>query len=96
MKTWIGAVAIALVCATSAMAAEKWTVKELKVAQDVALETFKKDLGDKMYEQISGYAIEKNIQGTAGKAAITYVKGEEKVTVKYFCHYHEEDEIDCH
>jgi len=85
---------LTLTLGASAFAAEQWTVTELKLAQDSALAKFSSDGGNTA--AISGLAVKKNIQGTAGKVVITTKVDGASSDTEYFCHYHEADEIDCH
>ncbi len=73
-----------------------WGVRELKIAQDTALETFKEKMGDAFYNAIAGFSIDRNATGTSGRAKVIYQDGTEKKTVSYFCHVHEGTDIDCH
>jgi hypothetical protein len=81
--------------ATEANAA-KWGPKELKVAQDAALSFFEAEMGSELFNAISGFSIERNVQGVAANAKILYVQGGVKKSVSLFCHEHGPDEIDCH
>lgn len=85
-----------LVVSSLSFAGEQWGVKELKVASDSALEKFKTDQGEEIFAAITGFGVDKNVQGNAGKARVTYKSGDTKKVVSYFCHYHDADEIDCH
>lgn len=76
--------------------AAQWGVKELLAAQEASLEHLKSKAGDAAYDSVLGFSIDKNSQGTAAKAKITYMENGEKKTASYFCHEHEEDVIDCH
>ena len=99
MRKLFAVLALGVLVAAPSFADEndgKWGVKELKEAQDASLAAFKADKGEDALKSVVGFGIEANLQGVAGNATIIYKTDGVKKSVKYFCHVHEGEGIDCH
>lgn len=73
-----------------------WGVKELEQAVQSANVAFLEKHGATLYAAISGFAIERTVQGNTAKAKVSYKDGSGAlVTASFFCHAHGNG-IDCH
>ncbi len=74
--------------------AADFTVGNLHTASQVATTTFKTDYGTALHDAIYG------IQATKGRDSsrikLFYREADAPRTIEYFCHFHDEDELDCH
>lgn len=94
-KIILGA-AIALATASQTSHAATWGVKELLASTTEVTEHFKAEMGETVYNSITGVAVELNAQKIAAKAKITYRENNKTEVASFFCHEHEAGVIDCH
>ncbi len=77
----------------TALAAE-FTVDELHKSSQAATESFKSEFGNTLYDAIYGIQVTRGRD--SGKVKLFYRQNNEAKSIEYFCHYHNQAELDCH
>lgn len=74
--------------------ANGFTTEQLHAAAKVCTETFKSEYGTAFHESIYGIQSTKGASGS--KVKLFYKQNNQNLSIEYFCHFHEGEEIDCH
>lgn len=78
---------------TNVSLAGSFTAEEMIEATKVATTAFKAAHTDR---EVYGFSVRKDSEGEDGVIIRVYWSSASSDRVSYFCHYHDEDEIDCH
>jgi hypothetical protein len=79
---------------TGKVYANGFTTEQLHAAAKVGTETFKLEYGAAFHESIYGIQSTKGASGS--KVKLFYKQNNQNLSIEYFCHFHEGEEIDCH